>query len=62
MQEAKACYLTSDKAIKIIKEVYSSQPFYDELLREIKSSSIQTIQSFSGNSSQGLPSDNLPQK
>ena len=62
MQEAKACYLTSDEAINIIKDVYSSQPFYDELLREIKSSSIQTIQSFGENSTQGPPRDNLPQK
>ena len=64
VQEARAGYLASDEAIKIIKDVYSSQHFYDELLREIKSSSIQTIQSFSKNSSQEQrPSnDSTPKK
>ena len=55
VQEARAGYLASDEAIKIIKDVYSSQHFYDELLREIKLSSIQTIQSFSKNSTENSP-------
>ena len=43
MQESMSGYLTSDEAIKIIKDVYSSQPFYDDLLRDIKATSMEAV-------------------